>query len=101
MSDGNRSQPKDDDEDVAAERQRIHSGGSRKDILQIRDLCKVRLSETPATARLVAAWWINNALVQALFGILLRHLATSKMKHCVYCTLHCLGGVGPVHTGVF
>ncbi|XP_067108458.1 retinal-specific phospholipid-transporting ATPase ABCA4 isoform X1 [Osmerus mordax] len=40
MSDGNRSKPEDEDEDVAAERQRIHSGGSRKDILQIRDLCK-------------------------------------------------------------
>uniref|UniRef100_A0A8K9XEC0 ATP-binding cassette, sub-family A (ABC1), member 4b n=1 Tax=Oncorhynchus mykiss TaxID=8022 RepID=A0A8K9XEC0_ONCMY len=32
--------PKDEDEDVAAERERIYNGGNKSDILQIRDLCK-------------------------------------------------------------
>uniref|UniRef100_A0A6Q2ZEB5 P-type phospholipid transporter n=1 Tax=Esox lucius TaxID=8010 RepID=A0A6Q2ZEB5_ESOLU len=32
--------PKDEDEDVAEERERIYNGGSKSDILQIRDLCK-------------------------------------------------------------
>lgn len=32
----------DEDDDVAAERQRIYEGGSKTDILQIRDLSKVK-----------------------------------------------------------
>ncbi|XP_055359678.1 retinal-specific phospholipid-transporting ATPase ABCA4-like isoform X2 [Betta splendens] len=40
LSDCKRPPIRDEDEDVAAERQRIYDGGSRTDILQIRDLSK-------------------------------------------------------------
>uniref|UniRef100_A0A8K9UTD9 P-type phospholipid transporter n=1 Tax=Oncorhynchus mykiss TaxID=8022 RepID=A0A8K9UTD9_ONCMY len=38
--------PKDEDEDVAAERERIYNGGNKSDILQIRDLCKTYSGKT-------------------------------------------------------
>lgn len=41
LSDYKRSSVHDEDDDVAAERQRIYDGGSKTDILQIRDLSKV------------------------------------------------------------
>uniref|UniRef100_A0A6Q2X4B5 P-type phospholipid transporter n=1 Tax=Esox lucius TaxID=8010 RepID=A0A6Q2X4B5_ESOLU len=40
LSDFKGPPPKDEDEDVAEERERIYNGGSKSDILQIRDLCK-------------------------------------------------------------
>uniref|UniRef100_A0A672JQI2 P-type phospholipid transporter n=1 Tax=Salarias fasciatus TaxID=181472 RepID=A0A672JQI2_SALFA len=40
LSDYRRTAVRDEDEDVAAERQRIYDGGSKTDILQIRDLSK-------------------------------------------------------------
>ncbi|CAN9502757.1 unnamed protein product [Ophioblennius macclurei] len=40
LSDYRRTATRDEDEDVAAERQRIYEGGSKTDILQIRDLSK-------------------------------------------------------------
>uniref|UniRef100_A0A8C5I5E5 P-type phospholipid transporter n=1 Tax=Gouania willdenowi TaxID=441366 RepID=A0A8C5I5E5_GOUWI len=47
-SDSKRSPIHDDDEDVAAERQRIHEGGSKTDILQIKDLSKTYVSRKRA-----------------------------------------------------
>lgn len=41
LSDYKRTLTRDEDDDVAAERQRIYDGGSKTDILQIRDLSKV------------------------------------------------------------
>uniref|UniRef100_A0A674BWQ7 P-type phospholipid transporter n=1 Tax=Salmo trutta TaxID=8032 RepID=A0A674BWQ7_SALTR len=38
--------PKDEDEDVAVERERIYNGGNKSDILQIRDLCKTYSGKT-------------------------------------------------------
>ncbi|CAB1326821.1 unnamed protein product, partial [Coregonus sp. 'balchen'] len=40
LSDFRGPPPKDEDEDVAVERERIYNGGNKSDILQIRDLCK-------------------------------------------------------------
>lgn len=45
LSDDKRSLVHDEDDDVAAERQRIYDGGSKTDILQIRDLSKVTPDE--------------------------------------------------------
>lgn len=42
MLDYKQSAVQDEDDDVAAERQRIYDGGSKTDILQIRDLSKVQ-----------------------------------------------------------
>lgn len=42
LSDYKRTPIKNEDDDVAAERQRIYDGGSKSDILQIRDLSKVK-----------------------------------------------------------
>lgn len=47
FSECRRTSAQDEDEDVAAERQRMHDGGSKTDILQIRDLSKVRACEQP------------------------------------------------------
>ena len=41
LSDRQRPPIQDEDEDVAEERKRIYEGGSRGDILYIKDLCKV------------------------------------------------------------
>lgn len=40
--DDNQTSARDEDDDVAAERQRIYNGGSKSDILQIKDLSKVK-----------------------------------------------------------
>lgn len=45
LSDNKPTSIQDEDEDVAAERQRVYSGGSKTDILQIRDLSKVKISD--------------------------------------------------------
>lgn len=45
LSDYKQTSIQDEDEDVAAERQRVYSGGSKTDILQIRDLSKVKISD--------------------------------------------------------
>lgn len=42
LSDYKQTEIQDEDDDVAAERQRIYDGGSKADILQIRDLSKVK-----------------------------------------------------------
>lgn len=51
LSDYKQTRVKDEDDDVAAERQRIYDGGSKSDILMIRDLSKVKdtYSTTPVT----------------------------------------------------
>lgn len=41
MSDHVRSPVKDEDDDVAQERERIYKGGNKNDILLVRDLSKV------------------------------------------------------------
>uniref|UniRef100_A0A8C7N8Y5 P-type phospholipid transporter n=1 Tax=Oncorhynchus kisutch TaxID=8019 RepID=A0A8C7N8Y5_ONCKI len=46
LSDFRGPPPKDEDEDVAAERERIYNGGNKSDILQIRDLCKTYSGKT-------------------------------------------------------
>ncbi len=45
LSDYKQTLIKDEDDDVAAERQRIYEGGSKTDILHIRDLSKVKKEE--------------------------------------------------------
>lgn len=42
LSDKNQTPIQDEDDDVAAERRRIYDGGSKTDILQLRDLSKVK-----------------------------------------------------------
>ncbi|XP_071216858.1 retinal-specific phospholipid-transporting ATPase ABCA4-like isoform X1 [Salvelinus alpinus] len=46
LSDFRGPPPKDEDEDVAVERERIYNGGNKSDILQIRDLCKTYSGKT-------------------------------------------------------
>jgi len=48
LSDYKQTPIKDEDDDVAAERQRIYDGGSKTDILQIRDLSKVKTKQKHA-----------------------------------------------------
>ncbi|XP_061834850.1 retinal-specific phospholipid-transporting ATPase ABCA4 [Nerophis lumbriciformis] len=53
LSDAKRSPVADEDEDVACERQRIYDGGSKSDILQIRDLSKTYVGrKMPAVDRI-------------------------------------------------
>lgn len=49
LSDYRRTPTRDEDDDVAAERQRIYEGGSKTDILQIRDLSKVKNNDDCVT----------------------------------------------------
>lgn len=54
LSDYKRTSVQDEDNDVAAERQRIYDGGSKTDILQIRDLSKVKPNKHPSVRFLTA-----------------------------------------------
>lgn len=47
LSDYKQTSTQDEDGDVAAERQRIYNGGSKTDVLQIRDLSKVKITGSP------------------------------------------------------
>lgn len=49
LSDYKQTSVQDEDDDVAAERQRIYEGGSKTDVLQIRDLSKVKTSISAET----------------------------------------------------
>lgn len=54
----------DEDNDVAAERQRIYDGGSKTDILQIRDLSKVKPNKHPSVLSLLNVHDINKNTAQ-------------------------------------
>lgn len=59
LSDYKRTSIQDEDEDVAAERQRVYSGGSNTDILQIRDLSKVKISDVMFVTSSQAFFYIS------------------------------------------
>lgn len=67
LSDYKRTSVQDEDNDVAAERQRIYDGGSKTDILQIRDLSKVKANKHPSVCFLIALFSFESLVLYSIF----------------------------------
>lgn len=94
----------DEDNDVAAERQRIYDGGSKTDILQIRDLSKVKPNKHPSVCFLTALFSFESLVLYSIFIVVgiknynnnnKNILAISQLPQCLECSemhiIHTLG----------
>lgn len=67
LSDYKRTSVQDEDNDVAAERQRIYDGGSKTDILQIRDLSKVKPNKHPSVCFVTDLFSFESLVLYSIF----------------------------------